>query len=69
MVHSFVDLNDNELRSGLKVVSEWDLTRLWTDVINAPAGDTITISTGDPIDVPNEEQLGEEVILAYSGDA
>lgn len=67
----FMDLFDADevrLRSGIRLVSDWFPLRLFQGE-GRPEGDMITIAIDgfSNIAVPNEDQLGVEVLLAYNG--
>lgn len=57
------------LRAGVKVVSNWDLLRLWRDTTERPAGDVLTLNRATTVSAPALEQLGVDTLLLYSGDA
>lgn len=58
------DANENPLRSGLKVVNEFPLLRLWQEQAS-PGGDMIAVNEGDSVQPPTLNQLGSDVILTY----
>jgi len=61
-----LDLNNNILRAGLKVVNEWVLLRLWAARTGRPLGDIVTVNLGAVSAPPTLTQLGAEVVLTYS---
>jgi hypothetical protein len=67
----FLDLFDADgvaLRSGIRLVSDWFPLRLFQGE-GRPAGDLVVINLSPDarISAPDEDQLGQEVVLAYSG--
>ena len=62
------DANGERLRSGIRVVSDWSLLRLFQGE-GRPEGDLLTLSSQSSISAPDEDQLGAEVLLTYLGDA
>ncbi len=75
---TFLDTNDTVLRAGLRIVSDWDIIRLWQDTdrpgetsftTSGEGSAMIPINIGDPIQVPDSTQLGKDVILTYSGES
>ena len=61
---TILDGNDNPLRSGIRVVSEWALIRLWRS-LDAPLGEIISLSLGENDEPPDLDQLGVETLLTY----
>ena len=62
----FLDLEDNFLRAGLRVVNDWTLLRLW-QLASAPAGEMIAVSDEQQTTVAQIDELGKSVILTYLG--
>lgn len=60
-----LDQNDNHLRSGIKVVSDWTILRLWREVGTRPEGEMIPTALGDISRPALIDELGEQVILTY----
>lgn len=61
---NILDIEDNLIRTGLKVVSNWSLLRLMRGEIRPP-GDLISVDTRDtPLD-PHLENLGIESLFSY----
>lgn len=63
---NILDLNNNILRAGIKVVNEWVLLRLWAARTGRPLGSIVTVNLGNVPNPPTLEQLGEDVVLTYS---
>lgn len=63
---NILDLNNNILRAGIKVVNEWLLLRLWAERTGRPLGDIISVNLGEVPNPPTLEQLGEDVVLTYN---
>lgn len=62
---SILDIADNRLRSGLRVVTDWPLIRLWQEIQTRPAGEMIAVALGDIARPALIDELGEQVILTY----
>jgi hypothetical protein len=58
-----------EVRSGIKVVSDWDILRAWSDTENRPAGSILAVNLGEETSVPGESELGSRLPFVYVGDA
>ena len=56
---------DVELRTGIKVVSDWTLLRLWQEIQLRPAGEMIATTQGDIARPALVDELGAEVVLTY----
>ncbi len=63
------DVNDNQLRSGIRVVSDWALLRLWQEVQTKPAGEMVPVAQGGIARPALIDELGEDVILTYLDEA
>jgi len=61
---TILDTDDNVLRSGIKVVNDWPLLRLWKDS-NRPEGEIVTVSQGARVSPPTLDELGVDVVLNY----
>jgi hypothetical protein len=64
-----LDSADNQLRSGLRVVSDWTLLRLWQEIEKRPVGEIIATAQGDIARPALIDELGDEVILTYLDEA
>lgn len=62
---NILDVNDNQLRSGLRVVTDWALLIRWQDIETRPAGEMIAVAQGDIARPALLTELGEQVILTY----
>lgn len=62
---SILDTNDNHLRSGIKIVSDWSLLRLWQQIDLKPAGEIIAVAETGINRPALIDELGEKVILTY----
>jgi len=62
------DTANNVLRAGVKIVNEFPFLRTWQDVEKRPVGTMFTVIQGDEIAPATLKQLGEEIILIYSGE-
>lgn len=62
---NLLDLNNNILRAGVKVVNEWALLRIWAGA-ERPAGEIVTVNLGAVDNPPTLDQLGQDVVLTYS---
>lgn len=62
---SILDTENNPIRSGLKVVSNWPLMRLMR-TIPRPPGEVITIDTRTIPDDPAWSEFGIDVLLGYA---
>lgn len=62
---SILDTNDNHLRSGLRVVSDWTLLRLWQELTKRPEGEIIATALGGITRPALIDELGSQVILTY----
>lgn len=62
---SILDTENNPIRSGLKVVSNWPLMRLMRNTPR-PAGQIITIDTRTIPDDPDFSEFGIDVLLGYA---
>ena len=62
---SILDPNGTQLRSGLKVVSDWPLMRLWQEIQIRPAGEMVAVAQGGIARPALIDELGEEVVLTY----
>lgn len=57
------------LRAGVKIVSQWDILRLWQGE-GRPAGVILAIPQGEAgLEANTLEALGHDVLLTYIGDA
>jgi hypothetical protein len=68
----YLDLLDAagaRLRSGIAVVTGWPLLLRYTDVERRPAGELMAVPVGEDINAPSLAQLGEDVVLIYSGES
>jgi hypothetical protein len=55
------------LRAGIKLVSQWDLLRLYQDPTR-PAGQLVPVPQGEPgMEATVLGQLGKDVLLTYTG--
>ena len=63
---NILDLNNQILRAGIKVVNEWDLFRLWALRTGRPEGELITVNLGQVPVPPSLNQLGRDVLLTYN---
>lgn len=62
------DAAGNILRAGIKIVTDWSLLERWVDQ-GKPDGDMISAALGD-ISIPAVlGELGDEVILTYTGES
>lgn len=61
---TILDVDDNPLRAGLKVVNEWLLLRLWVALVR-PEGELLGVNLGDVPAPPTLNQLGSDVVLTY----
>ncbi len=64
---SVLDANGVILRAGIKLVSDWEILRLWRDTNVRPAGEIITLNLGEDLTKPGLEQLGTDTLLLYDG--
>ena len=62
---SIYDTNDTPLRSGLRVVSDWTLLRLWQEIQLRPEGELIATTQGGIARPALIDELGEDVVLTY----
>ena len=60
--------NGTEVRSGVKVVSDWDILRAWSDTENRPLGTILAINLGEEVSVPGEDELGSRLPFVYAGE-
>ncbi len=63
-----LDQEGNQLRSGIKVVTDWSLLLRWVDG-GRPAGDVVSVSLGDVARPARLGELGDSVVLTYVGEA
>lgn len=61
---SVADTEDNPIRSGRKIVSNWPLIRLMRNTPRPP-GEIVTIDTRTPADDPDLDEFGIDVLLGY----
>lgn len=66
-VMSLHDAADAPLRSGVRVVSDWPLLKTLQNE-GRPEGQVITVDLSG-LDFPGIDQLGDEVLLTYLGEA
>lgn len=62
------DIEDNIIRQGIKIISDFPVTRLIADD-NRPPGAIYYIDTRDPPFDPSLEELGNEVVFIYVEEA
>ena len=62
---SILDTENNPIRSGIKVVSNWPLIRLMRNTPRPP-GEIITIDTRSVPEDPTWEEFGIDVLLGYA---
>lgn len=63
-----LDIDENHLRSGIRVVNDWALLRLWKQV-SRPAGEIIPVADEQQSGPAGVDELGASVILTYVGEA
>ena len=62
---SILDTNDNQLRSGIRVVSDWTLLRLWQEIDKKPAGEMMAVAQGTIARPALINELGSDVVMTY----
>jgi len=62
---SILDPAGNDLRTGLRVVSDWTLLRLWAEIDKRPAGEMIAVAQGGIARPALIDELGKEIIFTY----
>ena len=62
---SILTVDGTHLRSGLRVVTEWNLLRLWADYTSRPSGSITSLGLGGIARPAAIDELGKEVLLGY----
>ncbi len=62
------DADDVLLRSGIRIVNDWLLFRLW-QTETRPEGDSMAIAQGADTSIAGLQDLGERVLLTYIGES
>lgn len=65
---NILDTEDNPIRTGIKIVSNWPLIRLMRNTPRPP-GEVITIDTRAIADDPSIDEFGIDVLLGYAEEA
>ncbi len=64
---NFLDVAGNVLRAGIKAVTDWSLLERWVDQ-GRPDGDVFSAALGDITAPASLGELGDKVLLVYSGE-